>query len=140
MSSSPLPVRLVRLSALALAAAMIPAGTAVAAKTGPAPAAPSIALSSGATSVPIGTWMTFVSSYPTAAKDPGIRVVCTQNGSVVWSQVGTPDASYKLGGDSSPWLQTGGSANCVADLINVSWSRGQQTTTVLATTGFTGLA
>jgi hypothetical protein len=119
---------------------MLPAGTALAAKTAPAPAASSVALSSGATSAPIGTSVTFVSSYPSTAKDPGIRVVCTQNGAVVWSQVGTPDASYKLGGDSSPWLQNGGNANCVADLVNVTWSKGQQTTTVLATTGFTGLA
>jgi len=125
-------------AAVAFLAAALPATAAVAAK--PAPASASIALPSGATSATVGSWLTFVTSYPSTIKNPGIRAVCTQNGAVVWSQVGTVSGSYLLGGDSSTWRQVGGNAACIADLVNVTWSHGQQTMTTLAEMQFTGIA
>lgn len=120
-----------------VAVSLLTATPAVAGK--PAPANSSIALAGGATSASVGSWLTFVTSYPSTVKDPAIRAVCTQNGSTVWSQVGTPSASYQLGGASSTWRQVGGNAACVADLVSINWSHGQQTMTILAEQQFAGI-
>ena len=55
---------------------------------------------------------------------------------IVFSQLDTPSATFKLGGYSSIWLNRGGgSATCRADLYAYSWKGGKESTRVLATTG-----
>ena len=74
----------------------------------------------------LGEWINFATVYPGSTKNPRIIVNCYQpdfNGAVVWSQVGMPTDAFKLGGDSSPWLQNGGGpAWCKADLENLTWN------------------
>jgi hypothetical protein len=54
---------------------------------------------------------------------------------IVFSQLGTPSATFMLGGYSSIWLNRGGSAVCRGDLYAYSWKGGKESTRVLATTG-----
>src|SRR6516225_2840805 len=81
----------------------------------------SIALRPGDPS--LGESVSFVTTYPSSAKNPVIEVNCYQNGTLVWGEVGLVGGSYKLGGDSSPWLNNGGgSATCEAELLNQVWN------------------
>jgi hypothetical protein len=74
----------------------------------------------------LGQWITFNTTYPGSTKNPRIIVSCYQpdfSGTLVWSQVGLVTDAYKLGGDSSPWLQNGGGpAWCEADLDSLIWN------------------
>lgn len=67
---------------------------------------------------------------------PMVGVACSQSGTLVYEALDTPDASFLLGGNSSLWLQLGGSADCVATLYAYSFSGGE-TIRTLATTSFT---
>ena len=70
----------------------------------------------------LGEWVSFDTTYPETYKDPRIIVNCYQGSALVWGEVGMVSDSFKLGGDSSPWLQNGGGpASCYADLENLSW-------------------
>jgi hypothetical protein len=72
----------------------------------------------------LGEWVDFTTD-PGSAKNPLIVVNCYQNASLVWGQVGLVTDSFKLGGDSSPWLANGGGpASCHADLENLIWHGG----------------
>jgi hypothetical protein len=61
---------------------------------------------------------------PTASR---IVVNCYQNETtLVWGEVGPVTDSFKLGGDSSPWLDNqGGPASCYADLEDPDVARPQ---------------
>lgn len=88
----------------------------------------------------LGTSVSFVTVVPSTAKNPAIALNCYQGGTVVWSYVGATTSTYKLGGDSSPWLANGGSASCVAQLVSVTWKAGVESMTQLASTSFTASA
>jgi hypothetical protein len=91
--------------------------------------APPLAASAGSAIWPqLGDTITFTSSYPKQLDHYGVRVqvVCYQAGVLVWAQsttaAGAATNGFKLGGDSSPWKDTGGGADCNADLYY--WSYG----------------
>jgi hypothetical protein len=70
----------------------------------------------------LGEWVTFTATYPGTVKNPRIVVNCYQNEALVWGEVGLVSGSFKLGGDSSPWLDNkGGPATCYADLDDLTW-------------------
>jgi hypothetical protein len=64
---------------------------------------------------------------------PLIDLECSQNGTVVFSQLDAPNAIFLLGGGSSRWLETGGSATCVAYLDAYGTKGGNWDITLLAT-------
>ena len=100
----------------------------------------SIALNPGDPS--IGQSVSFITTYPKTVKNPVVEVNCYQNGTLVWGQVGSVTGSYKLGGDSSPWLNNGGGpANCEADLLSQVWNgNSQEQMTLMAYTTFAATA
>jgi len=49
-----------------------------------------------------------------------VDVSCSKGTTLVWAAADSPDHVFKLGGDSSLWLTTGGGASCVATLIAVT--------------------
>jgi hypothetical protein len=64
-----------------------------------------------------GDYVSFTVSYPNTVKDAYIRVNCSQNGQLVYGEGGTSTSSFKLGGDSSLWVNNGGgAADCQAGL------------------------
>src|SRR5881392_3132389 len=71
----------------------------------------------------LGEWVNFTAIYPGTVKNPRIVVNCYQNETtLVWGEVGLVTDSFKLGGDSSPWLDNkGGPASCYADLEDLTW-------------------
>jgi hypothetical protein len=95
----------------------------------------SIALTPGDPS--LSESVTFVTTYPKATKSPAVEINCYQNSVLVWGQVGLVTDSYKLGGDSSPWLTNGGTATCFSNLDSITFKAGVETKTVLATMSFT---
>src|SRR5438552_3996779 len=80
---------------------------------------PTIALTT--TDPRLGQPVVFACSAP-GIKNPRVEVVATQTGEVVWSTAGSVAEAesggpvFKLGGDSSWWLERGGPASCVAKL------------------------
>ena len=65
-----------------------------------------------------------------------VDLECRQNGAIVFSQLDKPDAIFLLGGGSSVWLTTGGTANCTADLDAYGTKGGSWSVRVLSTTSF----
>jgi hypothetical protein len=95
-------------------------------------------VSGGASAQPqLGSTVNFVTRYSSTYKNPRVVIQCYQGNVVVWSYVGLTTDSYKLGGDSSPWLDNGGSATCVADLDNLTWDHKVESFTQLANDVFT---
>jgi hypothetical protein len=85
----------------------------------------------------LGGTVTFTTNVAKLAGSewPMVGVACSQSGTLVYGQLDTPDASFLLGGNSSLWLQSGGSADCVATLYAYSFSGGE-TIRTLASTSF----
>jgi len=69
----------------------------------------------------LGELVDFTTTYPKTVKEPRIVVNCVQDGVLVWGEVGTVDWVFKLGGDSSQWVDNGGAASCMATLDNLIW-------------------
>lgn len=117
------------------------AGT-VFAKGGGTSSVPWIALASvngtsAATVQPnLGSTVNFNAGYPSTTKNPWVSLTCTQNGAVVYGEGGHPWDTFSLGGASSVWLSTGGSASCTAELGDLYWKGGHEYYTYLATTSF----
>lgn len=58
-------------------------------------------------------------------KNPRVGVFCYQNGVLVYAEGGSPSETFKLGADSSQWVQNGGgSANCTAELYYILNAKG----------------
>ena len=141
---SPHSVRMsVRWAAAAATALLIPtvvvatAGSAEAAKGGPKSSAsgPSLMLDQQAPA--LGSTVTFTVTYGSAhLRNPSLDLGCYQNDVIVWGGIWDVASSVKLGGDASPWKSAGGSATCVAQLVDVTWQGGQESITTSATTGF----
>lgn len=110
----------------ATVAAMAVLGMGAAGAAQPAPVASTIAFASpaGATAQPapaLGQSVAFATTYPNTTKNPSIEVDCYQNGVLVWGRVGAVSDGYLLGGAWSPWVDNGGSAQCVAMLEDIVW-------------------
>lgn len=88
----------------------------------------------------LGTNVSFITTYPGTTKNPSIEVNCYQNGVLVWGTIGSVTDQYLLGGASSPWMASGGGANCVSTLENIVWVHKMEQKTVLATTSFAATA
>jgi hypothetical protein len=67
---------------------------------------------------------------------PMVGISCTQSGTLVYTVLDKPDASFVLGGGSSTWTQVGGSADCVATLYAYGHKAGRETIRSLAATSF----
>ena len=85
----------------------------------------------------LGSSVAFGSIYPKATRNPWVSLTCHQGTSVVYVEGGVTDHVFMLGGGSSVWLSTGGSAVCTAELGDLYWRGGQEYYTYLATTSFT---
>jgi hypothetical protein len=125
------------MAALGMVSAAAAPRSAVAPTIALAPSAP--AAGAPAAGPALGQSVAFVTTYSTTSyKNPRIIVFCSQNGVMVWGNVGLVDESYKLGGDASPWLNNGGGpADCEADLVNLTWVHKMETREMLASTTFT---
>ncbi len=90
-----------------------------------------------------GDTVSFAVTYPSVRWDPLVRVLCYQNGALVYQYSQAPNGStpwvpsFRLW-DASWAANGGGSASCVADLYYYTW-KGQTETSVvyLAHTDFT---
>lgn len=85
----------------------------------------------------LGSTVAFTTTYANTYKGPRVNLNCYQNGTLVWGTLGLVTDQYKLGGDASPWVSSGGPATCVADLVNVTWKGGVEYVTWMASTNFT---
>lgn len=92
---------------------------------------------SAATSLTLGSTVTFATSYPTSVKNPRIEVLCYQSGLLVFGMAGSVDYAFLLGGGGSIWLDNGGGADCTANLYYFGWKAGTATYNWLASTHFT---
>jgi hypothetical protein len=66
---------------------------------------------------------------------PMVAVWCYQSGDLVYMELNKPAAEFLLGGSSSDWLRSGGSANCEADLYAYGWKGGKESVRNLGSTG-----
>ena len=94
----------------------------------------SIALDQAAPS--LGDVVTFTTSGASSLSNPRVVVQCFQSGVLVYGENGPVGAGFKLGGDSSPWLNGGGgSADCTARLADYKFA-GKWSVTYYASTSF----
>jgi|SRR3954449_6861325 len=86
----------------------------------------------------LGNRVTFATTVGSLAgwEYPMVDLECRQNGAIVFSQLDKPDATFLLGGGSSQWLTTQGSATCTADLDAYGSKAGRWSVRVLSTTSF----
>jgi len=69
--------------------------------------------------------VTFSTTGAGKLKNPRVAVDCYQNDSLVYADTGSPTTTFKLGGDSSPWVTNGGGpASCTAELYYILNARG----------------
>ena len=62
----------------------------------------------------------FATTGASRLKNPRIWVACYQNDQLVYGEGGSPSYNFKLGADSSQWVQNGGgAANCTAELYYI---------------------
>ena len=85
----------------------------------------------------LGSEVTFSVTHPKSVKNPRVAVRCYQDGDMVYAQAGPYDFAFLLGGAASDWLDSGGSADCTAELFYFD-SKGNKVTVAysLATTEF----
>lgn len=92
--------------------------------------------------VALGDTVTFTTSFDGKLKNPRIEVLCYQNSVLVYGEGGSAYDTFLLGGGGSLWKDSGGPADCVANLYYFKvgtheWNgSGQQETVYLATTSF----
>jgi len=67
---------------------------------------------------------------------PMVGVLCYQNGELVYAALDQPDAAFLLGGGWSRWLETGGDADCTANVYAYGSRGGEMSSRVLASTFF----
>jgi hypothetical protein len=128
------------LASLAIVALIAVPASAFAGKGGTS--TPWIALSdssgfAAASVLTLGSTVTFATGFPTNVKNPRIEVLCYQNDQLVFGMAGGVDYAFLLGGGGSIWLDSGGGADCTANLYYFGWRAGTQTYNWLASTTFT---
>lgn len=82
--------------------------------------------------VALGDTVTFSVTVPKGTKNPWISLIAHQGETLVYGEGNPPDATFKLGGWSSVWLDNGGPAECHAELGDLYFQGGQQHYTKLA--------
>ena len=96
--------------------ALLPAQAAMAKKGGGGPNAPAGTLTLNQSNPYLGEWVTFTYSAP--RNSPRIRLICYQNGAMVFAADQDASTAFLLGGAGSTWTANGGSADCQADLYS----------------------
>jgi hypothetical protein len=84
----------------------------------------------------LGSWVGFATGYPSTTKNPWVSLTCVEGSTIVYVEGGSPSHTFLLGGGSSVWLTTGGTATCTAELGDLYWRGGHEYYTYLATTSF----
>ena len=86
----------------------------------------------------LGNRVTFATTVGSIAgwEYPMVDLECRQDGAIVFSQLDKPDAAFLLGGGGSVWLNTGGPANCTADLDAYGSKGGTWSVRLLSETSF----
>ena len=84
----------------------------------------------------LGAAVAFDAGYPKTVRNPRVAVKCYQDGVLVYAEAGGVDESFVLGGGSSDWLRSGGSASCEADLFYFTYKGKVQSYHWLASTAF----
>jgi hypothetical protein len=121
---------IVAAAALALVGASSPAWAAK-------PAAPSYSITLDQAAPALGDVVTFTTTGAASLSNPRVALTCRQGITVVYGENGPVDAGFKLGGDSSPWLNGGGgAADCTARLADYRFKGGQWSITIYAETSF----
>jgi hypothetical protein len=90
-----------------------------------------------ASSLTLGSTVTFAAGYPTNVKNPRVEVLCYQDGQLVFGMAGAVNYAFVLGGGGSIWLDVGGAADCTANLYYFGSKAGVSTYNWLASTHFT---
>jgi hypothetical protein len=100
---------------------------------------PGIWLNQDATTLHLGSKVTFTTSYSGLSGNEyaQIGLSCSQSGHVVYGELQGPDYTFTLGGGSSEWWDVGGGASCTATLYAYSLSGGSESIRWLAATDFT---
>jgi hypothetical protein len=131
---------IITLAALALSPVLRPAASIAGVQTSYASTTSWIALrsatSAAATQPSLGSTVAFDAGYPKTVKTPRYAVKCFQDGVLVYAEARNVDESLLLGGGSSTWLTSGGSATCTADLFYFTYKGKVQTYHWLASTDF----
>jgi hypothetical protein len=87
--------------------------------------------------VTLGEYVTFTTTgIPNHIKNPRIEVLCDRAGALVYGEAGGIADAFLLGGGGSIWLDTGGPADCTANLFYFDNSGPSQTYVQLASTTF----
>lgn len=105
--------------------------------SGGSPAATSsISLNEAGQTLNLGSSVTFTTSVGdlTGNEYALVYLKCVAAETVVYGQLALPGTTFVLGGGSSPWLQTGGTATCVAYLKAYGTHGGYDTIRDLAQT------
>jgi hypothetical protein len=107
--------------AVAIALGVVASPAADAAKGGkPRAAAVVASITLNQANPSLGDTVSFSYTLDPTIDDARIQVVCSQNGMVVYGEaMAAAGNSFTLGGAWSPWLMSGGAADCVATLY--SW-------------------
>lgn len=120
--------------AAAVLVALVAFGWAAPASAAPASVSYSVTLDQAAPA--LGDVVTFTTSGAASLRNPRVVVQCYQSGVLVYGVNGAPDAGFKLGGDSSPWVTAGGPADCTARLADYVFRGGKWSVTYYAETSF----
>jgi hypothetical protein len=65
----------------------------------------------------LGDRVTFATTNISSYKNPRVALTCSNNGTLLFGEGGSPTDTFKLGGDSSQWLSVGGPAYCSTELF-----------------------
>jgi hypothetical protein len=77
--------------------------------------------------VGFGDVVNFSVVYPPMLKNPRIWLSCYQNDVMVYGEGGGPTTNFKLGGDSSRWVENGGGpASCTVELYEILGANGKE--------------
>jgi hypothetical protein len=93
------------------------------------------------TPIALGSYISFSTTYPKTIKNPRVWLSCYQNNVMVYGEGGGPTTVFKLGGDSSQWLENGGgSASCFVEFYEILGPNGKEWNGQGAQTGKVNLA
>jgi hypothetical protein len=84
----------------------------------------------------LGSSVAFGSTYPKGTKNAWVSLTCYQGDTLVYGEGGSANATFTLGGASSGWVASPGTAVCTAELGDLYWRGGHEYYTYLAETSF----
>lgn len=86
----------------------------------------------------LGSNVSFATTYASTIQEPRVEVLCYQDDVFTFGTAGATDQEFKLGGESSRWLNEfpNDPAECTANLYHYKTQDGKEVYTLLATTEF----